>query len=180
MATPVFFSHQVERLFFDEPKQQINTQLARMVKRGDLIRLKRGVYRLAEAEVDELVVASLLYWPSYVSLESALHNLGVLPDVPAQVTSVTPVTVKKIITAEGAFVYQKIKPELFFGFQKIKDEASRMYYNLAFLEKALLDWVYVRKIKSLETMRLDKALIDGSKLKQWSKFYPSWVRKVVR
>jgi len=101
MKMPIFYTYQVERLFGNESKNLINTQLSRMVKRGDLVRLKRGVYRLAEAEVDELVLAGWLYKPSYVSLESVLQMFGVIPEVVGKVTSVTTVTSKEIKTGEG-------------------------------------------------------------------------------
>src|SRR3989338_3440091 len=92
--TPLFFDYQVARWFSDEPKQQINVQLARLVRAGALIRLKRGLYALAHTQPDELVMANLIYRPSYVSLESALNYYGIIPDVVENVTSVSPVTSK--------------------------------------------------------------------------------------
>ena len=150
-----------------------------MVKRGDLVRLKRGVYRLAEAEVDELVLAGWLYKPSYVSLESVLQMCGVIPEVVGKVTSVTTVTSKEIKTGEGVFLYSKIAKELFFGYEKVKDEKSGLYYNLAEPEKALLDWIYVRRVKSLEGERVDMSELNKKKLRSYVKIYPKWVRKVI-
>ena len=179
MKMPIFYTYQVERLFGNESKNLINTQLSRMVKRGDLVRLKRGVYRLAEAEVDELVLAGWLYKPSYVSLESVLQMSGVIPEVVGKVTSVTTVTSKEVKTGEGVFLYSKIAKELFFGYEKVKDEKSGLYYNLAEPEKALLDWIYVRRVKSLEGERVDMSELNKKKLRSYVKIYPKWVRKVI-
>lgn len=179
MKMPIFHTYQVERLFGNESKNLINTQLSRMAKRGDLVRLKRGVYRLAEAEVDELVLASWLYKPSYISLESVLQMMGVIPEVVGKVTSVTTVTSKEIKTGEGVFLYSKIAKELFFGYKKIRDEKSGLYYNLAETEKALLDWIYIRKIKGLEGERVDMSEMNKKKLRSYVKIYPKWVRKII-
>ena len=179
MKVPIFYTYQVERLFGNESKNLINTQLSRMVKRGDLTRLKRGVYRLAEIDVDELVLAGWLYKPSYISLESVLQMAGVIPEVVAQVTSVTTVTSKEIKTGEGVFLYSKIARELFFGYEKVRDDKSGLYYNVAEPEKALLDWIYIRKIKSLRSNRVDGGGLDKKKLKSYAKIYPKWVRKVI-
>lgn len=179
MKMPIFYTYQVVRLFESESKNLINTQLSRMVKRGDLVRLKRGVYRLAEAEVDELVLASWLYKPSYISLESVLQMMGVIPEVVGKVTSVTTVTSKEVKTGEGVFLYSKIAKELFFGYKKARDEKSGLYYNLAEPEKALLDWIYIRKIKGLEGERVDMSELDKKKLRSYAKIYPKWVRKVI-
>ena len=176
---PVFFDYQVEKLFTDEPKSQINIQLSRMVKREDLVRLKRGVFMFPDAEVDELVLANLLYDPSYVSLESDLNIAGVIPDITANVTSVTLVTSKTISTIKGVFLYSKIDKELFFGFQKIFDVNSKMYYNLALPEKALLDLIYIRRLKSLDEYRVDRSELRKTYLNKFSKKFPNWVRKVI-
>ena len=176
---PVFFDYQVEKLFTDEPKLQINTQLSRMVKRGDLVRLKRGVFMFPDVEVDELVLANLLYDPSYVSLESALNIVGVIPDITANVTSVTLVTSKTVNTVKGMFLYSKIDKELFFGFEKIFDANSKMYYNLALPEKALLDLIYIRRLKSLDEYRIDMSGIKKTLLNKFSKKFPNWVRKAI-
>jgi hypothetical protein len=114
---------------------QPNIQLARWHKAGKLIRLKRGVYQFADGQVDEFSLAGYLYQPSYISLETALNNLGIIPDVSANVTSISPVTTKPskqlrapLFTARSA--------KIIFWLAKIKDEAG-IYYQIALPEKAL-------------------------------------------
>lgn len=181
ITTPLFFDYQIGGLYPDEPKNQINMGLSRLVKTGKLKRIKRGIYIFSELEsqVDEFTLASVLYKPSYISLESALNNYGIIPDVAAGVTSVTPITTKKITTVRGVFLYSKINQELFFGFEKVLDQAGGRYYDVAFPEKALLDYVYVRKINNLTEQRVNLKLLNKKRLIQLGKFYPTWVTKTI-
>lgn len=153
-------------------------QLARWVKRGRLIRLKQGIYQFSDRQVDEFSLAGFLYQPSYISLETALNNLGIIPDVSANVTSVSPTTTKIIKTIKGIFYYSKIKPELFFGWQAVKDSAGG-YYKISLGEKALLDWIYLRKITNIAGYRLNLNNLNKQRLIKFSQVYPNWVRRVI-
>lgn len=153
-------------------------QLARWAKTGKLIRLKRGVYQFADRTVDEFTLAGYLYQPSYVSLETALNNFGIIPDVSVNITSISPVTTKLINSVMGSFIYSKINPSLFFGWQKIKD-SSGFYYQIALPEKALLDWIYIRKIINLGGQRVDLSTFSKTRINKFSRPYPAWVRRVI-
>lgn len=177
---PVFSRTDVLKLFPEEPVNQINTQLYRMIKRGDLIGLKRGMYVFPNLNIDEFVIANKLYSPSYVSLESALNIFGVIPDIPSVVTSVTTVTSKKINTSLGNFKYSKINENLFFGYKSILDERSGFYYSIANSEKALLDLIYIRKVKNLSEYRVDLNNVNQTELFNYSQHFPKWVRDVIK
>lgn len=177
---PVFSRTDVLKLFPEEPVNQINTQLYRMIKRGDLIGLKRGLYIFPNLNIDEFVIANKLYKPSYVSLESALNVFGVIPDIYSVVTSVTTVTSKKINTSLGNFKYSKINENLFFGYKSILDERSGFYYSIANPEKALLDLIYIRKVKNLSEYRVDLNNVNQTELFNYSQHFPKWVRDVIK
>lgn len=177
---PVFSRTDVLKLFPEEPVNQINTQLYRMIKRGDLIGLKRGLYIFPNLNIDEFVIANKLYKPSYVSLESALNVFGVIPDISSVVTSVTTVTSKKINTSLGNFKYSKINENLFFGYKSILDERSGFYYSIANPEKALLDLIYIRKVKNLSEYRVDLNNINQTESLNYSQHFPKWVRDVIK
>jgi len=179
LTIPIFFDYQIEKIFSDEPRSQINVQLSRMVKRGDLIRLKRGIFVFTDTQLDEMILANMLYSPSYVSLESALHVSGVIPDIAMNVTSISLTNSKKIVTKKGVFLYSKINKDLYFGFKKVKSAVSELYYNIAFPEKALLDYIYIRKINNLEGQRVDIKELNKQRLKEYSKHFPLWVRRVI-
>jgi len=179
LAIPIFSGTDVFKLFPNEPRIQINTQLNRMSLRGDLTGLKRNVYILPNAKIDEFVLANKLYGPSYVSLESALNTYGIIPDITANVTSVSPVTSKKISTPKGTFLYSKINKNLYFGFQNILDQSSGLYYQIATPEKALLDYIYIRKVRDIRENRVDLSGLNSKVLIKLSSYFPKWVREVL-
>jgi len=177
--TPLFFDYQIQRLFPDEPRHQINVQLARFVRAGAVVRLKRGLYAFSHAKVNEFVLANYIYRPSYVSLESGLNYWGIIPDVTANVTSVSPTTTKTVRSERGVFIYSKIAKSLYFGWQIIKDAGSEFSFSIAEAEKALLDYIYVRKIRDLDDQRADLAGIDRKKLVKYGKIFPAWVMRAI-
>lgn len=176
---PIFTQNDVAKVFSSEKPAHINTQLHRFIKRGEIISLKRGLYTFPTATIDEFALATKIYTPSYVSLESALNAFGIIPDIPFTVTSISPITTKQIQNSFGNFLYSKIKKELFFGYTKVKDAQSGIYYNMAEPEKALLDYIYIRKITNLEEARVDVADLDKKKLKSFATHFPEWVGKVL-
>lgn len=179
LTTPLFFDYQVERLFPDESKHQVNVQLTRLARAGVIVRLKRGLYVYAHAEPNEFVMANLIYRPSYVSLESALNNYGIIPDVVGNVTSVSPVTTKTIKTPRGTYIYSKIATNLYFGFNPVTDPQSHFPYTIAAAEKALLDYVYIRKLRDLSDQRIDLGLIDRNRLIRHGRIFPKWVLEAI-
>lgn len=179
IKVPVFSTLQAQRVFNRETPHGLRVQLSRFVRRGLITRLKQGLFQFSDQDLDELVIAAKLYQPSYISLETALSIHGLIPDIPAEITSITTVTTN-VFNANGRmYRYSRIKNSLFFGFETVVDEKSGMSYQLAQPEKAVLDWIYLRKIKTLAGMRLSVDILDYQKLSKYSKFYPSWIRKVV-
>ena len=177
IKTPVFTSLDAAKYFPGENAGQINIQLARMAGRGDLNRLKRGVFTFPNRPIGDFALAQSMYSPSYISLETALNNYGIIPDIAVSITSITPTTTKNISTSRGAFLYAKIKPPLFFGYQSLVDEESGLSYNLALPEKALLDYIYIRRLRTLADARVDLNVLSKARLNELAKNYPAWVRK---
>src|SRR3989344_1665627 len=150
----IFTISDVVKLFPYENKHTIKVQLQRFIQNGQLIRIKRGLYSLKEKSLDEFAIANRLYQPSYISLESALNYYGIIPDVPQQITSVTYNYPKLITTSFGSFAYHKVKNELFYGFTRKKLSAHSYSILFAREEKALLDYVYIRRITKTDDLRL--------------------------
>jgi predicted transcriptional regulator of viral defense system len=175
MPTPVFFRYQVERLFPNESRTLTNSQLSRWVEKKKLVRLRRELFLFPEVKIDEMVLANFIYRPSYISLESALNYYGIIPDVVQNVTSVSPVTTRTFRTGRGVFIYSKIMKNLYFGWQTVKDSKSDFEFSIAEPEKALLDYVYIRRIRDLTDQRIDFGVIDPKKLIKYSRIFPSWV-----
>ncbi|MDH7476220.1 MAG: hypothetical protein QHH09_01975 [Microgenomates group bacterium] len=173
-----FFSFEDLLKFYpDEKINTLKTQIYRWIKKGKIFRLKRGFYLIKKEGLNLYFVANILYQPSYISLESALFYYGIIPDIPFVTTSITTITKKEIKTIVGRFIYRKISVNLYFGFEKIKigDEFVQMAYK----EKAILDYLYIYKFKRIDDLRIDWQKFDKSKLNEFSKNYPVWVQKLV-
>jgi hypothetical protein len=178
ISLPVFSFTQVEHVFA-EPVAHLRLQLKRWVDAGKLVRLKRGVYQFPERQIEEFTLGTWLYAPSYISMESALQSYGIIPDVPMATTLVTTTTTKHISLPQNRFVYAKIKPSFYWGFVIYPDVFNpQMTYQMAEPEKALLDWIYLRRINSLEDSRVDLTLLNRHQLRQYAREFPEWVRKV--
>lgn len=177
LSLPVFTTTQAKKIY-SGGQGELLIQLFRWAKRGELLRLKQGLYQFSDRLVDEFALAGCLYSPSYISLETALNNQGIIPDVSLNVTSVSLTTTKIIKTVRGNFLYSKIQQSLFFGWQTVKD-INGFYYRIALPEKALLDWIYLRKIKDFVDQRVGWSELNQQKLKKFSQAYPGWVKEVV-
>ncbi len=168
----VFRMLDVVKLFPKEQSSVIRTQLYRLGQKGCIYPLKRGLYCFDKSKIDELALAGQLYSPSYISLETALNYYGVIPDIPIAVSCVTPITTKKIETSVGNFYYLKVDSKLFFGF-------SQTPFAIAYKEKALLDYFYLRRIRKASTeMRLRLTDWDWERYHEYVAYFPKWIQEI--
>ncbi|GAB2793471.1 hypothetical protein GCM10027275_43000 [Rhabdobacter roseus] len=100
--------------------------------------------------------ANRIYRDSYVSLWTALSYYGLIPEGVYQTYSVSTHKTKSFDTPIGTFVYQHIKPALFFGYRIQRWENKPVL--LAEPEKALLDTFY------LNPQFRDQVDLDGLRL----------------
>lgn len=122
-------------------------QLTRWSQKGYIIKLKNGIYAFSKDYeiINGNEVASLIYQPSYLSLESALSFYGFIPEIVYAYVSVTGKTNRKFTNKFGNFIYRHIKSELFWGYREVKTENWR--YLIAEPEKAVLDYLYLNMAK---------------------------------
>lgn len=132
---------------FGGSKAARHLQLNRWLKKGKLMRLKRGIYTLPgerrRVQFSSQWLANTLYSPSYLSLEYALSWYDMLPERVTIITSVSRLKTAKFTNPLGTFVYHSIRRELFFGFEEVFDMFQKPVL-MATREKALLDYVYFR------------------------------------
>jgi predicted transcriptional regulator of viral defense system len=128
-------------------------------EKGYIQKVLNRFYVWADQAFDEgqlYFVANRIYTPSYVSLKSALHWYGFIPEGVYQCFSIS---TRKTITFEspiGQFDYKHIKPAIYFGYRPM--EQKRGGFLIAEPEKAILDSFY------LYTYLNDEADIDGLRL----------------
>lgn len=177
VKTNVFSFLDVKKAFYKESDHSISIQLRRFAARDLIFRLKKGLYCFDPKDIDEMVLAGIIAPDSYISLESALNYYGMIPDIPLEITSVCVGYGKKAQTTVGVFRYHKIAKKLFWGYEAVASPKEG-FYNLAQKEKALLDFFYLRKIKTVSDLRLDLRDFNFQKYKKFLKFYPKWVGKI--
>ena len=151
----------------------------RYVKKGLLMRLKRGLYARTETlghlgQIDLFHIANMLQVPSYISLMTALSYYGITPQV--QKGFLESISVKRTKTFDVgslSFHYIKLRPDLYREFIK-KDGVF-----IALPEKAVLDTLYLASLGrySFDGSFLDLTIVDDRMLTELSALYPSKVRK---
>lgn len=177
IGSNLFTFEDVVKYFALENETTIKQQLSRFIKSKLIFPLKKGLYCFDIEKVDSLFLANLLYQPSYISGITALFFYGLVPDIPQTTVSVTTVTKKIFHLYLGDFVYFKIKNELYFGFETIKVKEN--YVRIATKEKALLDFIYLNKIKEIKDLRIEWGKIDIDLFKNYLKSYPFWLKKII-
>ncbi|MCX6717355.1 MAG: hypothetical protein NTU76_01600, partial [Candidatus Taylorbacteria bacterium] len=66
----------------------ISSQLSSYAKKGQIVRLKNGLYLIADKKDTAVIenIALKMYEPSYISLEWALSMYGIIPEIVYNVT----------------------------------------------------------------------------------------------
>jgi len=118
-------------------------KISDLLRKDVIVRVKKGLYIFADSyrkqPYSREILANLIYGPSCVSLEYALHNHGLTPERSIALTSVTTKRPKKFETPVGLFLYKNV-PEAGFhvGLQRVEMQNGRAFL-IAGPEKALAD-----------------------------------------
>lgn len=158
--------------------------LSRLVKKGELIRLKNGFFVIAEKIIDDKVpyeqIANIMYGPSYISYEWALSYYGIIPEGVYVITSASSAKSKSYKTPLGTFDYNALSHSKYvIGIDQ--QENSRGNFLIATPEKALADLVAL-KCRKLQANDLLTDLIEGRRvdedaLKQMNKSHLNEIAK---
>lgn len=150
--------------------QDVRKQLSRWTADGTVVQLRRGLYALGEpyrmVEPHPYEVSNALVAGSYVSLESALVDHGLIPEAVFVTTAVTTGRQGFRKTPFGTFAYQHIKADLFWGYEaRVLGDGRTVF--VATPEKALLDLSYLRSrsgvlafARGLRLQRLDSINLE--------------------
>ncbi|KIM06858.1 MAG: hypothetical protein KU38_11730 [Sulfurovum sp. FS08-3] len=137
------FSHEELAIILQAQVSNVNAKISYMVKQGILMRLKKGLYTFGfeyqDNSMDTILVANLLYTPSYVSFDYALSYYGLIPERVYEVTSATLHSKKLFETPIGRFSYRPIPIEVYaLGVDWLYDDQHGGRF-IATPEKALCD-----------------------------------------
>jgi hypothetical protein len=157
---------------YAHPRKKITS----LLRRGEIIRVKKGLYLFGEqhrrAPYCRELLANLIYGPSCVSLDYALHYYGLIPERVETVTSVTCGRARSFETPVGYFSYRAIPMAAYrIGIDRIELVDGRAFL-MAIPEKALADRLVAERGISLKTqkeltvflfdnLRIDEAALAG-------------------
>ena len=137
------FTHTLLEDILSTEVNNVNAKISYMVKKGELIRLKKGVYTFGEEyqtnPIDMISVSNILYAPSYVSFDYALSYYGLIPERVYEITSATMRMKKEFHTPIGRFTYKIVPLQAYaLGVDWIYDNINGGKL-IATVEKALCD-----------------------------------------
>jgi len=154
-------------------RESLYVSLNRLLKRGAIERAMKGVYVVPGSGGRLERIAGQLYFPCYLSFESALSRFGVLNLVPYSLSFATKKKTKTVNLLGRQVDYHQIKEELYFGFEP--DDG----YYIAKPEKAFLDLIYFATLgkASLPLEELDMDALSLKTLHELSEKFPPRVKK---
>lgn len=165
----IFTAQEFSRLF-GASNRQTRYFLETYTKRAFLVRLKKDFYALKANVPNEEVIASVLYRPSYISLEYALSRYGIIPESSYAITSITTKATATFSVLEKDFVYRRIKKEAYTGYAPEKVNGKIVF--MAEPEKALADYLYFISLgrKTLND-RIDCSRLDKKKALHYGELF---------
>jgi hypothetical protein len=151
-----------------------NDKIARMVDDGFLNPIKKGIYvvspEITGIPISLPLVANLLYGPSYVSMDYALHHYGIIPERVVEVTSMTTRRGKLFDLPIGRFSYIHSPLALYaIGIERVEN-ADQTGFLMASPEKALCDKLLftrnlnIRTARAMEELLFDDLRVDEDSL----------------
>ena len=143
--------------------------LTRWVARGKLVRLRQDLYafpELRETPSSSLILSQRIYQPSYISLHTALHFRGVIPEEVVQITSVTTKKTAQFENAFGQYAYHHVARRFMFGFEVLHPQGQGLPLTMATPEKAIIDLLHLNPAyttaKDMRDLRLDEDFMKDS------------------
>ncbi len=145
------------------------SKLTTMIKSGEVIKLRRGLFLDSSREYSIKTLANKIYGPSYISFEYALSFYNLIPE---RVETVTCASYgknknKRFDTPAGSFVYRSI-PRAAYPYGITRQEEGQNPFLIATKEKALCDTLSksrgVTSMKMLLAELFDSLRIDREEL----------------
>jgi len=114
-------------------------KLNKLVKKGKLLNIRKGVYAKEGYKPEEL--ACLLYTPTYISLGYVLQRSGIIFQYDNTITNISYLT-REIYVNEQIIQYRQMKSETLLNMSGIINKNN---INIATPERAFLDTLYLNK-----------------------------------
>jgi len=145
--------------------------ISRYIQAGFIVKVRKGLYFLKSSPPHEFEVANKVYYPSYISFETALSFYGIIPETIYEVISATPRLTREFVINNIKYSYKKIKRECFCGYRPVKIKGAVVL--IAEPEKALADYLYFVALgqRELSYERIDLNKIKKARLLTYAKHF---------
>jgi predicted transcriptional regulator of viral defense system len=135
---------------YKKPRDKISL----LLKNESIIRIRKGIYifgpQYQKRAISLEILASLIYSPSYISLEYALSKYGLIPERVVTVTSICLSRSKTFQTPLAPFSYSKRSSSVYpLGLTSLEIPQEGGYL-MATPEKALVD--FISQVKGISTV----------------------------
>jgi hypothetical protein len=118
--------------------QSLNKKVHYLVKKNELINLRKGLYALHNYNKEEL--AGRVFSPTYLSIDYVLQKKGVIFQYDSTITSIAYLS-RVVEIDDSTFLFRKIKNEILTNTSGIDIYDNGI--SIASPERAFLDYVYL-------------------------------------
>lgn len=125
-------------LWQETDKYKLNNKIAYYAKRGNLIRLRPGIFAKSK-DYEPRELGTSIYSPSYISFETVLRENGIIFQH-YETIFLASYTTREIKCNGYTFSYRKLKDEVLYNQTGIVSENG---YGIAEKERAFLDMIYL-------------------------------------
>ncbi|MGF7141329.1 hypothetical protein [Roseimarinus sediminis] len=144
--------------------QSLNKRVNYLVKKKELVNIRKGIYALPEYKNEEL--ASKIFTPSYLSIDYILQKEGVIFQYDSAFSSVS--YLSRAVKLQGfIFSYRKIKNEILTNTTGIDIINDGIF--VASAERAFLDYLYLNGDSYID----NPSILNKTKVKQILPIYSS-------
>jgi|SRR3989338_10870934 len=158
----ILTSKDIAFLWQEKSKDNLKSKISYYVKRGNLRRLRRGIF-CKDKEFNPKELATSIHTPAYISFETVLREEAVIFQQHNAIF-VASYLARELKCAPYKFVFRKLKDEVLVNNQGIINKNG---YSQASKERAFLDMIYLFKDYHFDNLRN----IDWEKCSQLAKIY---------
>lgn len=133
----IFTTKDIGLLWQEENTNAARTRLKSYVKKGDLYRIRKGVYA-KNKQYEKLELATRIFTPAYISFETVLAKEGLIFQFQTAITVASYLT-RSITIDKQEYSFTKIKHEILLNPIGVKQENN---LSMASKERAFLDTLY--------------------------------------
>lgn len=146
---PYLTTNELEFLLNRPTPNSCYSKIKRLIAQNKLLPIRRGLYCVTEElgctiKPHPFELAQRIYYPSYVSLESALSFHQLIPEAVYTTTSVSTKRSKEFNTPIGVFSYLRIPLENFYLQVELIKENNYQFF-MAMPWKAICDYIFCYK-----------------------------------